>query len=169
MGYYVNIVDNNFVLPAKNKEAAYEAVCRINAPEYNYLKNGGSWGPGEEREYWYSWMPADYPEQTETLEDVLQLLGFEFRIDDNGDITDLAYDNKTGAEDVFLLAMSPYVTDGSLLRWRGEDGLAWVHKFHDGTMTIHDVIEVVADEGHTPTYLHELEDRKGFERREVTL
>jgi len=31
------------------------------------------------------------------------------------------------------------------------------------------VIEVVADEGHTPTYLHELEDRKGFERREVTL
>ena len=169
MGYYVNITNSNFHIAADRKADAYEAVCRINAPEYDHLKRGGSWGPDGKTAVWYSWMPADYPAETDTLEDVLQLLGFEFRVDDNGDITDLAYDSKTGAEDVFLLAMSPYVTDGSSLRWRGEDGLAWVHKFHDGTMTIHDVIEVVADEGHTPTYLHELEDRKGFERREVTL
>ena len=168
MGYYVNITNSDFRIRSENKAAAYEAVCRINAPEYDHLKRGGSWGGDGKSESWYSWMPADYPEQTETLEDVLQLLGFEFRIEDNGDITDLAYDSKIGNEEIFLLAMSPYVENGSFIRWRGEDGLPWAHKFHDGTMTIHNIEEVIVEEGYAPTYLHENDDHS-LSRREVTL
>ena len=171
MGYYVNIVDNNFVLPAKNKEAAYEAVCRINAPEYNYLKNGGSWGPGEEREYWYSWMPADYPAETEKLEDVLDLLGFAYVITGDGDITDLQYDNKTGNEAIFFLAMAPYVQDGSTVTWVGEDHHAWIWEFADGTLYLRNVQMVPAGERSEITYFHRDHEAEGYkgERRKVVL
>lgn len=171
MGYYVNIVENNFVLPAENKEAAYEAVCRINAPEYNYLKNGGSWGPGDEREYWYSWMPADYPAETEKLEDVLELLGFAHEVNANGDIVGLEYDNKTGNEEIFFFAMAPYVKDGSTVTWVGEDHQSWIWEFADGTLYLRSVQMVPAGERSEITYFHRDHSAEGYkgEYRKVVL
>ena len=173
MGYYVNISASNIKIKAENKQAAYDAVCAINDPKYNHLKNGGSHGP-DGRTYWYSWMPENYPEQTETLEDVLELLGFELGYDMDGSIIELGYDNKTGNEDVFFLAMAPYVEAGSYIMWRGEDGATWAWEFLHDTMYLRSVQMTLAGDYTRPTYLHVNEDfevgNKGrYEHREVVL
>lgn len=147
MGYDVMTEESRLRIRAEDKERGYRAVCAINAPEYNHLKRGGSFGPGEERQYWYSWMPADYPSETETLEDVLDLVGFTVDLDDNGDIIGLSYGNKTGAEDIFMLALAPYVEDGGYILWQGEDGDRWMWKFQDGTMLYHHVQGFTIGEG----------------------
>lgn len=147
MGYDVMTEEAQLRIRAEDKDSAYRAVCAINAPEYNHLKRGGSFGPGEEREYWYSWMPADYPSETNSLEQVLELLGFELAHDDNGDIIDLSYYQKTGNEDIFMLALAPYVEDGSYILWQGEDGERWMWKFQNGTMLHHRVKGFTIGEG----------------------
>ena len=152
MGYYVMTEESELRIRAEDKKLAYQAVCAINAPEYNHLKRGGSSAGGEWVEVWYSWMPADYPSETETLEDVLELLGFEIAHDDNGDIIGVSYDNKTGSEDIFMLAMAPYVEDGSYILWLGEDGHRWMWKFQNGTMLRHDVKGFTVGEGRPIEY-----------------
>ena len=152
MGYYVTTEESELRIRAEDKKLAYQAVCAINAPEYNHLKRGGSSAGGEWVEVWYSWMPADYPSETETLEDVLELVGFEIEHDDNGDIIGVSYGNKTGAEDIFMLALAPYVEDGSYILWLGEDGHRWMWKFQDGTMLRHDVKGFTVGEGRPIEY-----------------
>lgn len=146
MGYYVRTEESQLRIRAKDKPLAYQAVCAINAPEYNHLKRGGSSAGGEWVEVWYSWMPADYPSETETLEDVLELVGFDLAHDENGDITGVFYDSKRGAEDIFMLALAPYVEDGSRIVWVGEDGERWSWRFQDGTMRRHGMRWVESEE-----------------------
>jgi hypothetical protein len=171
MGYYVNITNSDFHIAADRKADAYEAVCRINAPEYDHLKRGGSWGPDGKTAVWYSWMPADYPAETEKLEDVLDLLGFAYVITGDGDITDLQYDNKTGNEAIFFLAMAPYVQEGSTVTWVGEDHHAWIWEFADGTLYLRNVQMVPAGERSEITYFHRDHEAEGYkgERRKVVL
>ena len=158
MGYYVNITNSNFHMLSGQKEQAYKAVCAINDPKYNHLKRGGSSGPDGKSEHWYSWMPADYPSQTETLEDVLELLGFELWHNSNGDIVGLGYDNKTGNEEIFFLAMAPYVTPESWVMWTGEDHANWAWEFAEGTMYLRSVEMRPAGERTSITYLHVNDD-----------
>jgi hypothetical protein len=57
MGYYVNTEDINIIVPKDLLEPAYKAVLAMN--EDDQLKRGGSYGPGDSREFWFSWMPKD--------------------------------------------------------------------------------------------------------------
>lgn len=172
MGYYVRTDESQLRIRAEDKPLAYQAVCAINAPEYNHLKRGGCSAGGEVREVWYSWMPADYPSETKTLEDVFELLGFQVDhdLDGSGDIVGLGYDNKRGAEDIFMLALAPYVEDGSRIVWVGEDGERWVWRFQNGTMRRHGVRWVESEESSPIEYyagLDEAPDTHGFKPVEL--
>jgi len=160
MGYYVNITESKIRIPEEHFGAAYDALCAINAPEYNHLKNGGSHGPDGQTAYWYSWMPENYPAETETLVDILDLLGFDLGYDMDGSIVELGYDNKTGNEDVFFMALAPFIEDGSWVMWKGEDGAMWGWEFADGRMYLRSVEIKLAGERSAPTYLHVNEDMK---------
>lgn len=144
MGYYVSITECDFCIPKRHHEAAYNAVCKLN--DRDDLKQGGSWGgdhdarkprpaglnyhPGK----WFSWMDADYPSKCTTLEEVLQMVGFEVALNEKGDIVDLRYDNKTGQEDLFLAALAPFVQADSYITWRGEEGELFRHEFNGRAM-----------------------------------
>lgn len=149
MGYYVTLTHTNAILPAANLDAAYQAMCALN--ERNDLKRGGSgWyafggtpegedpivGPHDK--VWFSWMDWNYPETCSDAAAILAQLGFEFATGDDGSIEFLAYDNKTGAEDVFLDALAPYlVSDDDDLPhfvWQGEDDAIWRQIVRDGVM-----------------------------------
>jgi len=154
MGYYVNITDQNFTVKKENFPAAYDALCAINDEKYNHLKRGGSHGPDGQTAYWYSWMPENYPAETETLLDILDLLGFAVHLDSDGNIDSIGYDNKTGNEEIFFMALAPYVKDGSWVLWHGEDDEIWGWEFADGRMYLRSVRITLAGERSTPTYLH---------------
>ena len=114
-------------------------MCELN--NHNELKRGGSF-PREEKDgphdgVWFSWMDWNYPETCENAAAIIEQLGFTFTMTDIG-LEFLYYDNKTGAEDVFLMALAPVLasTDerAPYFVWRGEDGTVWRQIRSEGVM-----------------------------------
>lgn len=123
MGYYVKIEESSAVIPANNKSKVLEIWKALNAPENNHLKGGGSYSGGEKTSHWFSWMPADYDKTVSTVEEVLELLGFECTTLDNGDVSIDGYDSKAGQEDLFLERVEFLLT--GKISWFGEEGETW--------------------------------------------
>jgi len=154
MGYYVSITNQNFFVPKENFDAAYKAMCALN--DRDDLKSGGSWGGNgitsdsprpEGMTYhpakWFSWMPANYPAVCKDFLSILKEMGFEYDLDDSGNLGLVHYDNKTGAEGHFFEAIAPFVQDGSFIEWRGEDGSEYRWLFTNGTCSEQTVVTKV--------------------------
>lgn len=139
MGYYVEVVDSNWVIPKKNLDDAYKSMCDLNWR--NDLKSGGRY-PADESlddsqprpDKWFSWMEWNYHETCKDAKEVLDHVGFDTFYTDKGDLAIVYYDNKTGAEELFLATIAPYSEDGSCIVWRGEDGSVWRNIVRDGIM-----------------------------------
>jgi len=125
MGYYVNIKESTFRIPAANLDAALVELKALNhKPDVE--KRGGSYGPEGKTEKWFSWMPSDYDKHVTTAEEVFVLLGFETEKDETtGDVLLTGYDNKIGQEELFLDAVKHLVTPDSAITWVGEDNDMW--------------------------------------------
>ena len=121
MGYNVSLDRSTAVIKKENLQEAYKLMCDLNKDDS--LKGGGSYGPGSKREYWFSWMDANYPDKCKTAEEVLEELGFGCNTDEEGNLLIEYYDNKTGQEDLFFKAMG-HLVEGEM-EWRGEDGAVW--------------------------------------------
>ena len=138
MGYVVSLENADFSIPKEHWDAAFEAVCELN--EHDELKSGG--GQGEK---WFSWMLPDYPrvareeyltrKRPHPLMVVFEELGFDWLVEDERGFCLTYYDNKSGDEDEFLLAVAPFVRPGSVLDWLGEDGAMWRQEFDGKTIT----------------------------------
>lgn len=131
MGYYVRLTNVDFTIPAEHLDAAYAAVCALNTTHHKE-KRGGSWSGGKETEKWFSWMDPNYPDVCKDLVEVMEMLGFDCGIEDDGSFHIYSYDSKAGQEDLFLETLAPYVKDGSFLYWMGEDGEQWGNLYKDG-------------------------------------
>lgn len=139
MGYYVNITDANFIIPPENLGEAYRALCALNA--HDELKTGGSWGPLPDGSYgqkekWFAWMDANYPETCKDAEAIFTALRFETDSNPDDGLTLLGYDSKAGGEEHFLEAVAPFVKPGSYLEWRGEGGEVWREEYDGRTRRI---------------------------------
>lgn len=136
MGYYVRIVKSTAMVLAENLDRVYQIMCELN--NHNELKYGGSWSGGKQTEWWFSWMDANYPETCKDAFDIFKMLGFECDYDEQGNLHLIDYDQKTGQEDLFLKAITNYMT--GMIRWVGEEGDVWDTEF-DGDK----IIDAVAD------------------------
>lgn len=139
MGYYITLKECNVAIPRAMEGVALKALHALD--NYDQLKSGGEWGGpgGTKKRAWYAWMPTDLTSIT-TLEEFLQNIGFETRSDDV-EITITGYDSKTGAEQIFMWAIAPYVIladkeshDDPYMFWQGEDGSMWRWTFVDGEL-----------------------------------
>lgn len=95
-------------------------------------------------------MDADYPAKARQKAEsgdvphplmyVFERLGFEWEITapegEDEELRLVNYDSKTGGEDHFLEAVAHFVTPGSFLEWRGEEGELWIQRFNGETMTV---------------------------------
>jgi hypothetical protein len=124
MGYYVQIRDANFVIPADKLDAAYAAMCALNTT-HDAEKSGGSYSGGKQTSKYFAWMDANYPETCPDAKAILEALGFEVETYDNGDLTIDSYDSKAGQENLFIDACFPFVDPASYISWEGEDGEFW--------------------------------------------
>lgn len=140
MGYFVQ-GSGQITIRKADEICAHKAMIDLN--QRDDLKQGGSWGgehdarnprpegmnyhPGK----WFSWLHADYPSICHDFLSVLEMLGFEIgpEIDEEGGSTTypLYYDGKIGQEDLFLAAISPWITGE--IEWSGEDGNRWKQVF----------------------------------------
>lgn len=139
MGYYITLEESDAMIRGADLDKAYKAMCELN--DHDELKTGGAYSNGQQTARWFAWMPENYPEVYSTAQEVLEALGFDLDVDqDTGNVYIARYDNKTGAQDIFLGAIAPYIVnermDGAKMIWRGEDGSYWRLSFTDGKMFI---------------------------------
>lgn len=139
MGYYVTLKSSSVSIPKSKEQEALAALHALN--EKDDLKTGGSYGPYGARRKWFAWMPENLKELT-TLKDFLECVGFEVVYNSPQDQYNIiGYDSKTGAEKVFIWALTPFIRQTDVtelapanMEWQGEDGSQWVWIFKDGKM-----------------------------------
>jgi len=134
MGYYATAT-GSVMVPGNKINDAYDALVLLNTRED--LKTGGRWGGAEavkpadstsvaaSPDRWFSWMDWNYDEVESSAKSILESAGFEVVSLHDGGFEVHSYDNKVGAEEHFMSAISPFVTEGSELTWTGEDGEMW--------------------------------------------
>ena len=131
MGYYVDILNSDLVIPEKNQAEILKRWKNLNNPKNNHLKQGGSWSGGKQAQAWFSWMPADYDKTAQNIETILELMGFAYEKQDNGNIKVTGYDSKTGQEKLFFDTIEDLIPAGKTVEWHGEDGTLF-NWFFDG-------------------------------------
>jgi hypothetical protein len=140
MGYYVSLKSSSASIPKSKEQEALAALHALN--ERDDLKSGGAWKPdGTKQRTWFAWMPENLKELT-TLKDFLECVGFEVVYNSPQDQYNIiGYDSKTGAEKVFIWALTPFIRQTDVtelapanMEWQGEDGSQWVWIFQDGKM-----------------------------------
>lgn len=146
MGCSVTITDSRVVIRKDNFDTAYKALCEINA--HDELKSGGILPANIDKpessksvgnpNFWFSWMPWNYDEKFDNLQDILWMLGFDVVYNDDGDIVALNYDEKMGDEGEFLGALAPYVDPDSYINWTSEYGDEWSCVFDGTDMIVHE-------------------------------
>jgi hypothetical protein len=134
MGYYVRLTDSSVVLKNENKAEILKIWKDLNKPENNHLKHGGSWSGGKQTEWWYSWMDSDYDKKVYGPENVLEMMGFDFHVEDNGDVHVTNYDSKTGSELLFFSRIAQFIEAGQTMSWSGEDGASFMWVFNGSNM-----------------------------------
>ena len=149
MGYYVNIVESDVFIAKEDFENCYKAMCELNDHDEWKLGGGYNMDYNEKRisstaprpeglnyhpAKWYSWMSPNYPELITNFQDLMAEIGFDVKYDDDGNVIRIWYDNKKGAEEVFLFAIAKWIKDGSYIIWTGEDNAYWKHSFSTGIM-----------------------------------
>lgn len=131
MGYLVKIIDGVAVLPSSARDEAYRRLVALN--ERDDLKTGGRVENGVRVERWFAWLPPNYPEKYDTVEQILGAVGYVVTIRPNGDVSIDGYDSKTGCEGLFLNEIADLFELGSFLTWHGESGAFYQWQFGDGS------------------------------------
>lgn len=135
MGYFVTITEADFQIP--EREDVLQVLKDLNH-DPSVIKRGSGWQNGQKIGSWFSWMPENYDEHVTSVKEVFELLGFDTREhEDTGGnrlVELVGYDSKIGQEDLFLMAVAPFVSEGNYINWRGEDGALYRHEVRDGAL-----------------------------------
>lgn len=134
MGYCMSMYDCEFHIPAANFAGALSAIKSLMKDEDKMdgceYKSGGVTGR------WYAWVNTSAVLEAETLSDALYAWRWEAHFSENGNVSYLHFlGEKSGQDDVLFRALAPYVTSGSFVAMRGEDGAIWRWYF-DGNKCI---------------------------------
>ena len=132
MGYYVVTLKSSCIIKKENQTKAFHLACELN--KHDDLKRGGGYSGGKKTASWFSWMDADYDKTCKNIQEVVEMLGFETAILENGDLSILFYDSKTGQEELFFKTMESCI-NGQIL-WQGEDFDTYAWDFSSGKMEI---------------------------------
>ena len=113
MGYYIDVMDTNFRIPADKVNDAYEAMKSIQQVG--------------------SWVDANFA-SCKDLSSIVNAWRWEVELDaDSGDVVDINFcRSKLGDEDLLFSTLAPFVDGGSYIDVQGEEGERW-RWFFDGT------------------------------------
>ena len=149
MGYYTSTMDSNLLVKKEDFDKVYQKMCQLN--DYHDLKRGGAFGHNEDiiegerypRDKWFSWMDYNYPETCKDLSEILNQLGFDWTLDQDGNIVGLSYSNKTGNEDYFLSCFAGFTPEGSYIEFKGESDDDFYRFYFTKILMIRQQAEVV--------------------------
>lgn len=144
MGYYISY-EGTVDFHKRDEDKLVNAIRNLNFR--HDLKTGGSFPKAPDADpfsnTWFSWLPPRYHEDPEinSVDAILLMLGFQTssdcgpRYDDGTNIIsiEVSYDDKTGAERIFLAELA---RNGAAIRleYRGEDGDTGLLQTADGRL-----------------------------------
>lgn len=134
MGYYVELSSSDLRILPEQKDAIFKVWCAFNDAKNDHLKSGGSWSAGKQDKKWFSWMTEDYDKTSTCIEDILDMLGFDYAKDDDGTLSNFSYDSKVGAEALFFNEAAPFLNI-AIMSWKGEDGARFHWAFDGSSLT----------------------------------
>lgn len=133
MGYYMDQRGYNFIILAKNKEAALNAIKAL--ADYPDKMSGGQYKGGKTEEKWYSWVSTEDFVNAKTLQEAMEAWGWGLQEERGGDVIGINFNGEKLLDDAILFAaIAPFVQDGSYIHMEGEDGFIWRWLFKDGQM-----------------------------------
>ncbi|WIX93262.1 hypothetical protein [Amycolatopsis sp. DG1A-15b] len=143
MGYSVNLIKGEVVIPATRTDLALSAIHALN--QHDDLKSGwtriehpdGTFG---RRPHW-AFTDAAEIAAAQTLPEMLRAFRYEAMTEPDGEVygVELIGGTRTAGDDVHLWgALAPYVEAGGELIWLGEDDKLQRWSFDGSTMTVAD-------------------------------
>ena len=140
MGYYVT-GKGSISFDVDKEEALVKVLKDLN--HQHHLKTGGTWPKTGDpyKDSWFAWMPAKYheDENLNSVVKILEMLGFscEEKATPTVKFVDVYYDNKTGAEQIFIEALAKSGAFVNIV-WEGEEGERWHVSVIDGKPVVRD-------------------------------
>lgn len=127
MGYYMDQTDSKFVMKKENFGKALQALKGVFIPEnmtcidYVYGKKYPH----------FSWVDTNVVLKAKTIEEALKEIRYEPEYDNEGNIVNVEFTGeKFGDEEIFFMALAPYIEKGSYISFEGEDGCEWTWFFN---------------------------------------
>ena len=187
MGYYVETTEVNIFLDKKYFDDVYKKMCELN--DYDELKRGGTFPTNNNYEgrynpnKWFSWMAYNYPETCKDMFEILTAVGFDYSIDEDGNLNNIRYEyNKTGNEDYFLSCFAGYVPSGSFICFKGEENEDYFRYYFTDDKMIYQRAAISIDYYDVDTYnfgqmssvdaalaRHLANARKSFEEKNISI
>ena len=131
MGYYINIVDHDVVIPTDRMASALHELKAM-AMNKDKMGGGGFTGVGEPVEQWFSWVDMQQLANAETLIEAFDAWRYDFVKYNDGVVLENFEGEKLG-DDAFLWeTLAPFIKDGGFMEVHGEDQYYWRWKFNDG-------------------------------------
>lgn len=126
MGYYMDQQASKFEIKKENFDKALKAIKAL-AGEETITDGSGRH---------FSWVSTGEFLNASNLYWAIRAWRWDTKVDDLGNICDIAFIGEKSGDDEFLLnALAPFVEPGSFIEMRGEDGARW-RWFFDGTQCI---------------------------------
>jgi hypothetical protein len=124
MGYYMEMEDCKILIPSNHFADMLSAIKAIMSD--NPSMGGGTYGGGGLIERHYSWVSTERVLDSKDVTEALHAWRWHPNLDDDGNIFMLYFNGeKLGQDEVLFKAIAPYVTEGSYVAMRGEDGALW--------------------------------------------
>jgi hypothetical protein len=131
MGYYINIIDHNVLIPNDQKAAALDAIKAMTTVTNKMGGGGHTVGSPEVVKQWFSWVDMEQLANADTLIKAFNAWRYTFSENGYGVFLDYFNGEKLG-DDAFLWeTMAPFIKDGGFIEVHGEDGF-WRWKFNNG-------------------------------------
>lgn len=133
MGYCMDQRGSNFKMQPEGFDAALAAIKGL--MEQTDLMSGGSFGGGEKKASWFSWVDTGAVLMAETLTDAMA--AWRWDLSHECGISDMPIDmiwfqgEKLGDDAKLFSVIAPFVDAGSSIEMCGEDGSLW-RWFFDG-------------------------------------
>ena len=153
MGYCIDATVNDVVIPGAKVEGAVAALTEL-MDEAHVMGEGGSWQGGQRHSAHFSWVNTDEvlghlarKDLAKAIESWRWACGAPDEKDDLEILAD-AYvphqdvkvdyfaGEKMGQDDVFWETLAPFVQEGAMIEFRGEDDARWRYIFTGDGMKV---------------------------------
>lgn len=135
MGYCVEVTINNMVIPFDKMNDCLAAINNLHTKENLEKQASGGCSdfnlPIPER-IWYSWVQNPPVDGFFDLPTAFRAWRYDAFPENDSIVVESFRSEKLGDDEILFRAIAPFVNDGAIIEFDGEDGSRWRYVFENG-------------------------------------